>query len=343
MAKVPTRQLGKNGPQVSALGFGAMGLSAFYGKTASDEERFKVFDRSIELGCTFFDTADLYGDSEELLGKYFKKYPEQRKKVFLATKFANVVSPDFKTFSVRGDAEYVQQASEKSFKRLGLDYVDLYYAHRIDKNVPIEETVSAMKKLVDAGKVKYLGLSECSSDTLRRACAVHPIACVQIEYSPFSLDIERDEIGLLKTCRELGVALVCYSPLGRGLFTGQYKSPDDFEEGDFRRLQPRFSKENFPKNLVLVDQLTALAKQKGCTAGQLTLAWILAQGDDFIPIPGTSKIKNLEENAGAAQIKLSKEEVKEIRDACEKADVQGDRYDPRFSAHLFGDSAPKKN
>ncbi|CAF4046551.1 unnamed protein product [Adineta steineri] len=343
MAKVPTRQLGKNGPQVSALGFGAMGLSMGRGTVGSDEERFKVFDRAIELGCTFFDSADIYGDSEDLLGKYFKKYPEQRKKVFLATKFANIISADLKTVSIRGDAEYIHQANEKSLKRLGLDYVDLYYAHRIDKTVPIEETVGAMKELVDAGKVKYLGLSECSSDTLRRAYAVHPIACVQIEYSPFSLDIERDEIGLLKTCRELGVAIVCYSPLGRGVLSGQIKSPDDLEEGDFRKMLPRFSKENFPKNLELVNQLTALAKEKDCSTGQLTLAWILAQGDDFIPIPGTSKIKNLEENAGAAQVKLSKEEIKEIRDACEKADVQGDRYPPQFSAHVFGDSAPKKN
>ncbi|CAF1400305.1 unnamed protein product [Adineta steineri] len=343
MAKVPTRQLGKNGPQVSALGFGAMGLSMERGTVGSDEERFKVFDRAIQLGCTFFDSADIYGDSEGLLGKYFKKYPEQRKKVFLATKFANIISADLKTVSIRGDAEYVHQANEKTLKRLGLDYVDLYYAHRIDKTVPIEETVGAMKELVDAGKVKYLGLSECSSDTLRRACAVHPIACVQIEYSPFSLDIERDEIGLLKTCRELGVAIVCYSPLGRGVLSGQIKSPDDLEEGDFRKMLPRFSKENFPKNLALVNQLTALAKEKDCTTGQLTLAWILAQGDDFIPIPGTSKIRNLEENAGAAQVKLSKEEVKNIRDACEKADIQGDRYPPQFSDHVFGDSAPKKN
>jgi aryl-alcohol dehydrogenase-like predicted oxidoreductase len=199
-----------------------------------------------------------------------------------------------------------------------------------------------MKELVNAGKVKYLGLSECSSDTLRRAYAVHPIACVQIEYSPFSLDIEREEIGLLKTCRELGVAIVCYSPLGRGILTGQYKSPDDFEENDFRKFLPRFTKENFPKNLQLVDQLTALGKKKGCSPGQLTLAWILAQGDDFIPIPGTSKIKNLEENAAAAQIKLSKEEVQEIRQACEKADVVGERYPEAMSASLFADSAPKK-
>lgn len=261
--------------------------------------------------------------------------------MFLATKFANVISPDLK-FSVRGDAQYVRQSCEKSLKRLGLDSVDLYYVHRIDKTVPIEETMGALKELVDAGKIKYLGLSECSSDTLRRAYAVHPIACVQMEYSPFSLDIEREETGVLKTCRELGVAIVCYSPLGRGMLTGQLKSSDDLDENDRRRQLPRFSKENFPKNLQLVDQLSALAEKKGCTVGQLTLAWILAQGDDFIPIPGTTKIKNLEENAVAAQIKLSKEEVQEIRRACEKADVAGGRYPEAFSASLFGDSAPKK-
>ena len=262
--------------------------------------------------------------------------------MFLATKFANVISPDRTSFSVRGDAQYVREAIEKSLKRLDLDSVDLYYVHRIDKTVPIEETMSVLKELVQAGKIKYIGLSECSSDTLRRAYAVHPIACVQIEYSPFSLDIERDEIGLLKTCRELGVAIVCYSPLGRGMLTGQIKSRADLGENDYRRHWPRFSEENFPKNLQLVDQLTALAKKKGCTPGQLTLAWILAQGDDFIPIPGSSKIKNLEENAAAAQIKLSKEEIQELRQASEKADVVGERYPAAMCTSLFADSAPKK-
>jgi len=263
--------------------------------------------------------------------------------VFLATKFANVISSDRRSFSVRGDAQYVREAIERSLKRFDLDSVDLYYVHRIDKTVPIEETMGVLKELVQAGKIKYIGLSECSSATLRRAYAVHPIACVQIEYSPFSLDIERDEIGLLKTCRELGVAIVCYSPLGRGMLTGQIKSLDDLGENDYRRHWPRFSKENFPKNLQLVDQLTALAKKKGCTPGQLTLAWILAQGPDFIPIPGSSKIKNLEENAAAAQIKLSKEEIQEIRQASEKADVVGERYPEAMCANLFADSAPKKN
>lgn len=262
--------------------------------------------------------------------------------VFLATKFAIAIT-ESESFDIRGDAAYVHKAIEKSLKRLALDSVDLYYAHRIDKKVPIEETVGAMKELVDAGKVKYLGLSECSSDTLRRAHAVHPIACVQIEYSPFSLDIEREEIGLLKTCRELGVAIVCYSPLGKGMLTGQLRSVDDLEEKDFRRQMPRFSKENFPKNYQLVDQLTSIANKKGCTVGQLALAWVLAQGDDFIPIPGTSKIKNLDENAGATSVKLTKEEVQEIREICEKADVAGGRSLVEYSSVLFGDSAPKKN
>ncbi|CAF1071516.1 unnamed protein product [Adineta steineri] len=341
MTAIPSRQLGKNGPQVSSIGFGAMGLSAFYGAIASDEERFKVLDRVIQLGSTYIDSADRYGDNEDLLGKYFKKYPQQREKVFLATKFAIVVLPDG-TRTVRGDAQYVHEQCETSLKRLGLDYIDLYYVHRIDKNTPIEETMGALKELVQAGKIKHIGLSECSSDTLRRAYAVHPVAAVQIEYSPFSLDIEHENIGLLKTCRELGVAIVCYSPLGRGLLGGQIKSPDDLEEGDFRRHLPRFSKENFPKNLQLVDTLSSIAKKKNCTTGQLTLAWILAQGEDFFVIPGTTKIKNLEENVGAAGVKLSKEEEQEIRQACENADIVGGRYPESLSASLFGDSAPKK-
>ncbi|CAF1337446.1 unnamed protein product [Adineta steineri] len=343
MAKIPTRQLGKNGPQISAIGFGLMTIAGNNPeKPATDEEQFKILDRAIELGCTYFDTADIYDDNEDILGKYFKKYPHQREKIFLATKFAVCMSPDGESSTNRGDAQYVREASEKSLKRLGLDYVDLYYVHRIDKTVPIEETVGAMKELIDAGKIKYIGLSECSSDTLRRAYAVHPIACVQIEYSPFSLDIERDEIGLLKTCRELGVAIVCYSPLGRGMLTGQYKSQDDFEDNDYRRTFPRFSKENFPKNLQLVDQIAAIAKTKDCTPGQLTLAWILAQGDDFIPIPGTSKIKRLEENVAAVQIKLSKEEIEEIRQACKNADVVGERYPVEWIDELYSDSAPKQ-
>ncbi|CAF4668835.1 unnamed protein product [Rotaria sp. Silwood2] len=245
--------------------------------------------------------------------------------------------------AVRGDAQYVHEECNKSLKRLGLDYVDLYYVHRIDKNVPIEETMGALKELVEAGKIKYIGLSECSSDTLRRAYAVHPVAAVQIEYSPFSLDIEHEDIGLLKTCRELGVAIVCYSPLGRGLLGGQIKSPDDLEKNDYRRYLPRFSKENFPKNLELVETLTSIAKNKGCTPSQLTLAWILGQGEDFIVIPGTAQIKNLEENVAAVQIKISKEEEQIIRTVCKQADIVGGRYPEEASSLLYADSAPKKN
>ncbi|CAF2846478.1 unnamed protein product [Rotaria sp. Silwood2] len=251
-----------------------------------------------------------------------------------------MIHPDGR-FSVRGDAEYVREASTKSLKRLGLDLIDLYYAHRIDRTVPIEETMGVLKELVQAGKIKYIGLSECSSDTLRRAYAVHPIAAVQIEYSPFSLDIEHEDIGLLKTCRELGVAIVCYSPLGRGMIGGQIKSPDDLEDNDFRKRLPRFSKENFPKNLHLVDGLMSIAKKKGCTVTQLILAWILAQGNDFIPIPGTTKIKNLEENIDATHIQLTDEEINVIRKVCEKADVAGERYPKELSASLFANSAPK--
>jgi len=247
------------------------------------------------------------------------------------------------TATVRGDAQYVFEACEKSLKRLGVASIDLYQAHRIDNNTPIEETIGALKQLVQAGKIKYIGLSECSSDTLRRAYAIHPIASVQIEYSPFSLDIERDEIGVLKTCQELGVAIVCYSPLGRGLLTGKIRSPDDFEANDIRRMLPRFSKENFPKNLQLVDTLNEIATKKHCTTGQLTLAWILAQGELFFVIPGTTKIKNLEENAGAAHVKLTKDEILKIRQACQNADVSGERYPEQFAKFSFADSAPLKN
>ncbi|CAF3325325.1 unnamed protein product [Rotaria sp. Silwood1] len=342
MTSIPIRQLGKNGPHIPAIGFGTMGMSAFYGTSASDEERFKLLDRLIELGSTYIDSANFYGDNEDLLGKYFKKYPHQREKVFLATKFGIVILPNGDRIA-RGDAQYVHEACAKSLKRLGLDYIDLYYVHRIDKNVPIEETMGALKELVEAGKIKYIGLSECSSDTLRRAHAVHPVTALEIEYSPFSLDIEREDIGLLKTCRELGIAIVCYAPLGRGLLGGQIKSPDDLAENDYRRKFPRFSKENFPKNLELVETLTLIAKKKNCTPGQLTLAWILSQGEDFFVIPGTTKIKNLEENVAVAQIKLTKEEEKEIRAACEKAKVAGGRYSEEVDSLLFADSAPKRN
>lgn len=253
------------------------------------------------------------------------------------------MSLELKTYVVRGDTQYVHEACERSLKRLGLDSIDLYYAHCIDRTVPIEETVGAMKELVRAGKVKHIGLSNCSSHTLRRAHAVHPIACIQIEYSPFSRDIEREEIALLKTCRELGVAIVCYSPLSRGLLGGKITRLEDLESNDFRRRFPRFDAENLAKNLRLTEALATFAGEKGCTVSQLTLAWILAQGDEFIPIPSTTKLAHLEENLAAAQISLSEEERREIRQICEQAEIAGESYPASFAGFIFADSAPKLN
>ena len=339
---LPTRQLGRDGPQVTALGFGAMGLSAFYGAPDSDEVRLQFLDRLYELGCLNWDSADIYMDSEDLMGKWFAQNQDKRDKVFFATKFGNVMKPDGSGMTQRSDKDYVKEACAKSLKRLGFQTIDLYYCHRVDGKTPIEETVQAMADLKNEGKIRYLGLSEVSAQTLRRACKVHHIAAVQIEYSPFSMDIEDPNIRLLQTCRELGVATVAYSPLGRGFLTGAYRSPDDFAEGDFRKRAPRFSKENFPKNLELVDHITALAKKKGCTSGQLTLAWLMRQGDDIIPIPGTKKIKYLEENLGSLDVKLSDDEDKEIREAIQKAQVAGGRYPEGLGGALFADTPPLK-
>ncbi|KAL8849951.1 MAG: hypothetical protein Q9221_005057 [Calogaya cf. arnoldii] len=337
-AKLPTRQLGKNGPQVTALGFGAMGLSAFYGAPESDEERFKVLDRAYELGETNWDSADIYMDSEDLIGKWFKR-TGKRNDIFIATKFAYRVKPDGSR-ELRSDPPYVREACRKSLSRLGIDCIDLYYCHRVDGKTPIEHTVQAMAELQKEGLIKYIGLSEVSSETLRRAEKVVHIDAVQIEYSPFTMDIEDPAIGLLATCRELGVATIAYSPLGRGMITGAYKSPADFEENDFRRHAPRFSEENFPKNLELVDRLKSIAERKKCTTGQLTLAWLMKQGEDIIPIPGTKKIKYLEENMGALDVVISDEEDKEIRKAVEGAEVHGIRYPPAMSSALFSDTPP---
>ncbi|MCJ1475229.1 hypothetical protein MMC13_003890 [Lambiella insularis] len=334
--KLPQRQLGKNGPLVTELGFGAMGLSSFYGKIGSDEERFKILDRAYELGELFWDSADVYGDNEDLIGKWFKR-TGKRDEIFLATKFANIFHPDGSR-ETKNEPEYVKEACAKSLKRLGISTIDLYYCHRLNGKTPIEHTVQAMAELVKDGKVKYLGLSECSSESLRRAHKVHPIHAVQIEYSPWTMDIEDPKIGLMETCKELGVAIVAYSPLGRGFLTGQYKSPDDFEEGDFRKMSPRFSKENFPKNMKLVDEIEALATKKGLTAGQLTLAWLLAQDKLVFPIPGTKKIKYLEENLRAMDVKLTAEEMADIRKAIAGADVHGSRYPEAMMSTLFADT-----
>ena len=293
MTQVSTRKLGKAGPEVTSIGYGLMGLSAFYGKPKPDEERYAMLDHVFDSGCRNWDSADMYGDSEDLLGRWFKKNPGKREQIFLATKFANYVDPETGERSIKNEPEYIQSAIEKSLKRLGVEQIDLYYCHRLQASQPIEITMREMKKLQDAGKIKYIGLSECSSDSLRRACKVAHVDAVQIEYSPFSMDIEDPQINLLNTCRELGVATVAYSPLGRGFMTGSLRSPEDFGEGDFRAYAPRFSKENFHKNLELVDGLKELADKKGCTTGQLVLAFLMAQGDDIIPIPGTTRVEEL--------------------------------------------------
>ncbi|GBE89155.1 Aldo-keto reductase yakc [NADP(+)] [Sparassis crispa] len=284
-----------------------------------------------------WDTANVYQDSEVLLGKWFKR-TGKRNEIFLATKFG-VFNSGGRT--INGDPEYVHQAFETSLKRLGVDKVELYYLHRPDPTVPIERTVGAMAELVKAGKVKYLGLSECSADTLRRAHAVHPISALQVEYSPFTLDIEDEKIGLLKTARELGVTIIAYSPLGRGLITGKYRSPDDFDEDDARRKVPRYSKENFPNILKLADGLKRIGDRHGATAGQVSLAWLLAQGPDVIPIPGTTKIPSLKENLDAAKLTLTREEVQEVRDIAKVANAaNGPRYRPALEAVLFADTPP---
>jgi len=299
-----------------------------------------LLDYIYESGETHWDSADMYGDSEDLLGKWFKK-TGKRNEIFLATKFANWVAPDGSR-KVRNDPDYIREACDKSLRRLGTDVIDLYYCHRVDANIPIEQTVGVMAELKKAGKVKYLGLSECSADTLRRACKVEHIDAVQIEYSPFTMDIEDPQIGLLAACRELGVATIAYSPLGRGFLTGSIKSPDDFEEGDFRTYAPRFSKENFHKNLELVDTLKKLADAKGCTTGQLVLAFLMAQGDDIIPIPGTTKEKNFDENMASLKVKISKEDNEKIRKAIDSAEVHGGRYPEAFSKALFVNTVPQK-
>jgi aryl-alcohol dehydrogenase-like predicted oxidoreductase len=319
---VEKRHLGRNGPAVSALGLGCMGMSEFYG-TRDDDESIATMHRTIELGVNFLDTADIYGhgDNEILVGKAIRGL---RDKVFLATKFGVVRSrTDPNVRGVNGSAAYIRSACDASLKRLGVEVIDLYYQHRVDPNVPIEETVGAMAELVRAGKVRYLGLSEASAQTIRRAHKVHRISALQTEYSLWTRDPE-DEI--LPTTRELGIGFVAYSPLGRGFLTGQIKRFEDFAPDDYRRNSPRFQAENFQKNLELVKRVEELAKEKKCTPGQLALAWLLAQGEDIIPIPGTKRRKYLEENVGALNVRLTPQDLRRIDEVAPHGAAAGKRY-----------------
>jgi aryl-alcohol dehydrogenase-like predicted oxidoreductase len=317
-----TRTLGQ-GLRVSEQGLGCMGMSAWYGST-DEPESLATIHRALELGIVFLDTADIYGarmgENEQLVGRALAG---RRDEVVLATKFGNAVGDDGSR-RIDGRPEYVRGAIEKSLSRLGVDHVDLYYQHRVDKSVPIEETVGAMAELVEAGKVRHLGLSEASQETIRRAHAVHPITALQSEYSLWSRDPESN--GVLETCRELGIGFVAYSPLGRGFLTGRFRSPDDFEEGDFRRNHPRFSGENFPRNLDLVARVREIAAAKGCTPGQLALAWVLSRGDDVVPIPGTKRRAYLEENAAAGDVELTRDDLAQLDEAFPPGAAAGDRY-----------------
>jgi len=317
------RKLGPGGLRVSALGLGCMGMSEFYGPSQMDDaESIRVIHRYLDAGGNFLDTADMYGvgRNEELVGRALAG---RRDRAVLATKFGNVRGPNGEFLGVRGDARYVRECCEASLSRLKVDVIDLYYQHRVDPKVPIEETVGAMGDLVKAGKVRYLGLSEAAPDTIRRAAAIHPISALQTEYSLWSRDPEQR---ILATVRSLGIGFVAYSPLGRGFLAGQIKTIDDLPADDYRQNSPRFQGENFQKNLDLVREVESLARAKGCTPSQLALAWVMGQGDDIVPIPGTKRARFLDENLGALAVRLSPEEMRQIDAVLPPGVTAGERY-----------------
>jgi aryl-alcohol dehydrogenase-like predicted oxidoreductase len=321
-----TRTLGSHGLVVSEIGLGCMGMSEFYGPT-DDDEALATIGRALDLGVTFLDTADMYGPftNERLVGRAIA---QRREEVVLATKFGNVRGPNGERLGVRGDPDYVRQACDSSLERLGVDHIDLYYQHRVDRETPIEETVGAMAELVAAGKVRHLGLSEAGPQTIRRAHAVHPITALQTEYSLWSRD---PEDSILPTVRELGIGFVAYSPLGRGFLSGRIRSLDDLAEDDFRRHHPRFQGANFERNLQLVERVREIAGEKGVTPSELALAWVVSRGGDVVPIPGTKHIRYLEENVAAAQIELTATELERIERAFPRGATSGERY-PDMSA-----------
>jgi aryl-alcohol dehydrogenase-like predicted oxidoreductase len=323
------RRLGSGGLEVSALGLGCMGMSQSYGP-ADEGESVATIHRALELGVTFLDTADMYGPftNEQLVGRAIAG---RRDEVVLATKFGNERRPDGSWVGINGKPDYVRSACDASLARLGVDHIDLYYQHRVDTDVPVEDTWGAMAGLVAAGKVRYLGISEAAPATIRRAHATHPMAAIQSEYSLFSRD---PEDGVLQTTRELGIGFVAYSPLGRGFLSGAITSPDDFAADDFRRMSPRFSGENFAKNLAVVDRVGELARDKGVTPAQLALEWVLAQGDDVVPIPGTKRRLYLEENVAATAIVLSAEELASLEAAAPRGVAAGDRYPAEHMARV---------